>query len=172
MRLKLTKKTIVVLLVGSFVFGGALGLMSRFLRSRGNVAAPVVPAQRERVRVPFEVAEPILDRKLAAGWQDWGWGHHELDAAGSPRLAFAGYGGIAFRHGELGRHFGALTFRFRAPESFGDFLEVALKYEQVGETVLPKVRVDRSMTASLADGWKEVLIPWSLLNPTNSPVDR
>jgi hypothetical protein len=172
--MKLKLKTLAYLLAGSFAFGGGLGLISRFTRraAEKEASAPVASVQRERKRVPFKVAEVILDAKLARGWQDDGWGRHELDAAGGPRLVFGGYGGIIFRHAEIKRHYGALSFRFRSKENLEDAFEVALKFELVGEDVLPRVRVDRTMVASVEDGWKEALVPWSLLNPANSPIDR
>ena len=172
--MKFTGKAIALLLLGSFVVGGGFGLVSRFSRNSapatGSASQPSSAVQR--TRVPFKVAETILDRKLGAGWEDWGWGRHELDAEGSPRIVFGGYGGVTFRHEALRGHFGALAFRFRAPQKFGDFLEVALKFESVGEAVLPRVRIDRSMLVEVEGGFQEALIPWSRLNPTNSPIDR
>lgn len=172
MNLRFTKKTIALLLLGSFVAGAGAGLVSRWSRRSAPKALAPPPAASFRRQAPFKVAEAILDGRLARGWQDWGWGKHELDATSSPRLVFGGYGGITFKHAEIGRHFGALSFRFLAPESFGEFLEVALKYEQTGEDVLPKVRIDRTALANLGGGWKEALIPWSKLNPANSRFDR
>jgi hypothetical protein len=172
MKLRFTKANIALLLTGSFLFGAAAGLVSRFSRRETRRTPTAAPSANYRAHVPFKVAEPILDGRLAAGWQDWGWGKHELDAAGSPRLVFGGFGGITFKHAEVSRHFGALSFRYLAPASFGEFLEVALKYEQTGEDVLPRVRVDRSYLADVGGRWKEALIPWSKLNPANSRVDR
>ncbi|HEX6272904.1 MAG TPA: glycoside hydrolase family 44 protein, partial [Polyangiaceae bacterium] len=167
--------TLAWLLSGSFVAGGAAGLASRLLKASDAAGAPAQssPARpQSRAPVPYTVAETLLDGKLGAGWEDWGWGRHELGGDKPPRLVFGGYGGIVLRRAELSGYFGALVFRYRAPASFENFLEVALKYEQLGENVLPKLTVTPAMVADLENGWKEVLVPWSALNPKNSPIDR
>src|SRR5262249_40277246 len=86
--------------------------------------------------------------------------------------ALGGFGGIILHHQELPSAFGGVAFRFQAPESYGDFLEVSLQYRQVNEQVLPPVPVTSEHIATLPDGWREVFVPWSALNPSGSPFDR
>src|SRR5882672_3412708 len=45
----------------------------------------------------LETAVLIYDGQLLAGWDDWGWGPHEL-GNGPAKVVFQGYGGILF-HG-------------------------------------------------------------------------
>ena len=155
---------------------GALagGLLSWLFRSTGDArdtkSGP--PALLSRARTQVEVAEVVFDSGFKTGWQDWGWGPRQTPDAGPLKVGFAGYGGIIFHHAELSAPFGGLTFRFRAPKQTGNFLSASLKYKRADPTVLPIVPIDQSHVAELDEGWKEVLIPWSALNPKLSPFDR
>jgi hypothetical protein len=131
------------------------------------VAAPVAP----RTPGQFEVAEVILDKKLMPGWDDWGWGKHEYTESGA-RIALGGFGGIILHHQELPSRYGGVSFRVQVPESYGEFLELQLMYRQVDEQTLPPVLITAEHVAKLPDGWWEVFVPWSALNPTGSPFDR
>lgn len=135
-------------------------------------APSTAPTIVRRAPVPLQVAETIYDGKLGPGWDDWGWGEHELKNGEPARIAFGGYGGWIIHHEELPSRFGGLSFRYKAPEKYGDFVEVSLMYKQVDEKTLPGVFIDARYVVDLPDGWREVLIPWSELNPTGSPFDR
>jgi hypothetical protein len=126
----------------------------------------------ERQRTNLEVAEVIFDGGFAAGWEDWGWGPHEIADGGPARIQFAGYGGIILRHGDLPSRFGALSFQFKAPPGFDSFLEVSLGSKQADKSLLPHVAIERQFVAPLDNGFSEALVPWSLLNPIHSPFDR
>lgn len=130
------------------------------------------PPVVHRAPTPLKVAETVYDGKLGPGWDDWGWGPHTLTAGQPALIGLGGFGGWIIHHDEMPSAFGGLAFRFKAPESYGDFLEVSLEYRQVDEKVLPPVFVDAHYIAELADGWREALIPWSELNPSGSPFDR
>jgi hypothetical protein len=173
-RRRLTLRALLGLLAVSFVAGAGFALVTRKARRRVAPSAAATPssAPAQHRRPPYVVAETILDGTLGKGWEDWGWGAHELNGKGAPSVVFASYGGIMFHHAELTGYYGALVFRIKANQSFGDFLEVALKYQQVDDKTLPRVPVEPGMWVDVGGGWKEALVPWSLLNPTNSSVDR
>ena len=142
-------------------FGVALGVGVGCSLALGIVAppsarrAPKWHARSAPVRSPgrlvgvsranIEIAEVVYDGKLAAGWEDWGWGPHEIPDGGRGqdpvrRIRRAG----AASHEELSPHFGGVTFKFRAPAGYRDFLDVRLQYQQRPETDLPRVPVDPS----------------------------
>src|SRR5204863_3639740 len=135
-------------------------------------AGPAVATSQSRTPGGFEVAELIFDGKLGQGWDDWGWGQHELKDGQPAKVSFGGYGGIILHHDELPSRYGGLSFRYLAPDSFGYFLEASLQYRQVDEEALPPVLIQPRQVAKLPGGWVEVLIPWAELNPNSSPFDR
>lgn len=165
------RSTIAVGAAATLLLGSSLLWMRR---SGGDAAspAPTQPSASVRARTPVEIETAIYDGKLAPGWEDWGWGPHELPASGPARVVFAGYGGIVLRHPELTSRFGALVFRYKAPAGFGDFLAVTLKSPRVEQLAFPNVPVRRHHVAPLDEGWHEVLVPWSELNPQARPFDR
>jgi hypothetical protein len=138
--------------------------------ARPSAAAPSAVAFRQQH--PLDVADVILDGRLAKGWQDWGWGVHETPDAGAMRVEFGAYGGIIFHHAELPSSYGALAFRYRASTEYDDLLKVSLKSARGEDAVLPSVQVAKAQIAVLDGGWYEVVIPWTALNPTGVPFDR
>ncbi|MEO8904998.1 MAG: glycoside hydrolase family 44 protein [Polyangiaceae bacterium] len=112
----------------------------------------------------------IYDAGLKGGWQDWGWGAHELPA-GPARINLSQYGGWILHHDALNTRFGSLTFRMLAPSSFGSFLQVQLANGN-GDKSMPTIDIGPEHARSLPGGWVEIIVPWSQLNPTSSPVDR
>jgi hypothetical protein len=119
-----------------------------------------------------QIVELIFDGKLAPGWEDWGFGRHDYADGRPVKVAFSGYGAIIFHHSELPSRFGGLLFRYKAPASFGSFLQVFLKFEQLGQDTFPRVDIGPAQVTELPDGWNEAWVPWSALNPTGSPFDR
>ena len=118
--------------------------------------------------VPLDIAESIYDGKLAAGWQDWGWGPHQL-GSGPAKIRFSDYGGIILHHASLEPHYAALAFRYQPLADWPEFLSVSLKGR---DTTFPAVSVELRHTAELPDRWREVLVPFSELNPDNTVFDR
>jgi hypothetical protein len=175
--MRITKRQIVILLTCSALAGAVTGRLTRFAeerRTRPKAKAPppaaVVPSSR--AVKPFEAAERIYDGKLGAGWQDWGWGRHDLSLVGPARVVFGGYAGIVFHRAELSSDFGALAFRFKAPAAWPPFFTVWLKHAQRDDTNFPRIDVKAEDIADLGNGWKEAWIAWSRLNPKNQPIDR
>jgi len=156
--------------LGGLVLGGC-GACSK---QRGE-AAPTpssAPPPVQRTPNAFEVAEVVYEGKLSPGWDDWGWGTHDLKPGQPANIQFSGFGGLILHHEVLPSKFGGFSFRFKAPEAWGDFLQVSLQYQQVDETKLPPVKVQPKDIAPLPDGWREVYLPWAQLNPNGSPFDR
>jgi hypothetical protein len=112
----------------------------------------------------------VYDGKLEPGWQDWGWGKHDL-SQGAARIDLSQHGGWILRNAELAGPFEALVFQMRAPGSFGTFLRVRMALKKDKES-FPAVEISPGRLVPLADGWVQVAIPWSTLNPKGAPVDR
>lgn len=122
--------------------------------------------------LPLDVVETIYDGKLSTGWQDWGWGPHELPASGPAKVVFSGYGGIIFRHDSLTARYGLISFRYKAPADWGNFLQVSLKSSLASDAQLPELAVDADHTKLREGGWREVRLDLAALNPQNTPFDR
>ncbi|HTA94458.1 MAG TPA: glycoside hydrolase family 44 protein, partial [Polyangiaceae bacterium] len=88
------------------------------------------------------------------------------------KVAFAGYGGIVLHHAELRSAFGALSFRYKPPGDWPEFLAVNLKRAGTPDSAFAQVAVQPRHVATLDAGWREVLIDWSELDPDQFPVDR
>jgi len=62
---------------------------------------------------------------------------------------------------------------FRAPPSYGDFLDVSLQRQQVGGTALPRVPIEPKFVARTPDGWTEANRALLPARPNRSiPFDR
>jgi hypothetical protein len=122
------------------------------------------------VRLP--VAEPIFNANtgLAHGWMDQGWSAHDLTPGKPASLDLSGYGGLILAHPGLAGAYGGLLFRYRAPESLGDFLEVRLETREGAKLEL--VRTIRPRAALQADGFAEVWIPMRELNPGGRQFEK
>ena len=110
----------------------------------------------------------IYDGGLRPGWQDWGWGAHEI-SAGAARINFSNYGGWILHHDTLVKIYNGFAFRMFAPASYGRFLQVQVAN---GNEAFPAVIVGDDHMRKLPDGWVEVYVPWVELNPTAQPFDR
>ena len=124
-----------------------------------------------RARQPLEAGELLYDGALGRGWDDWGWGSHQL-GGGPAQLKLSSFGGILFHHADLRGPYGGLAFRYKAPAKFGQFLHVSLRGAGKPDDAFPLVRVEARHVANLDDGFKEVLVDWHELNPDNEPFDR
>lgn len=115
--------------------------------------------------------DTIYDAGLKPGWQDWGWGAHELSQGGPARIDFSHFGGWNLHHEAPPARFGGLSFRMLAPSTFGEFLQVQLGKGE-NDRSLPSVDVSADRIRELPTGWAEVFIPWTDLNPRGLPFDR
>ena len=181
-----------VLLIGvGFGFGTLLvvtGVARRVVHKAKVLVSDARRARRERrnaerlaaegtpndlgpdARLP--VAEPIFDsaKGLADGWMDYGWSPHDLTPGKPASLDLSGFGGLILAHPGLGGAYGGLLFRYRAPEKFGDFLEVRL--EAPDGAILEQVRTIQSRAVRQADGFADVWIPMRELNPYGRRFER
>jgi len=172
------RKSRVAIAVGCVALLGAGAIAAKKLRHRAQGAGQADSESSEstfRVAPPREVSDAanvIYDGHLADGWSDWGWGPHELPAHGPAAITFSGYGGIILQHTALQQPIGGVSFRFRAPSAWGDFLHVTLKLSGGQDSLFKTVLIEPRYEAVLPDGFREALIPWHDLNPTNAPFDR
>lgn len=144
-------------------------------------AALTVPAcrrsgQASAADAPFErpanvvVAEPIYDSGRKPTWNDWGWSKHADVPNGPARIELSGWGGWILARPNLTGIWGALVFRYKPPAGFGESLAVHLVSPDRGD--LPHVTVRAPWAKAEADGWFDVYIPMSRLNPGMVDVDR
>lgn len=111
----------------------------------------------------------IYEHKLLPGWDDWGWGPHQL-GNGPAKIVFAGYGGWLLHHASMPWRYGGVAFRFNAPEAWGEFLQVTLRQTGKPEGTFPVVSVSERHIARV-EGWREVLVDWKELNPERQSFD-
>jgi hypothetical protein len=140
-----------------------------YTAKRSGQATP--PAASQRLPAVFEVGEAIYDGGLKAGWEDRSLSRRELLSGQPARVSFGSFGGLMLHHEPLGPSFGALVFRFKAPETFLDFLSVSLTSAPPAKQTFPSVAVTSENITPLADGWREVSIPFRALNPAAAPFD-
>src|SRR6185436_17150790 len=111
--------------------------------SSSSSSASVSTASAPSARSPrdYQTEQPIFRHKFENGWEYWGFGAHEFPADAPARVSFESYGGIIAHHAELKQAFGAVGFRVRAPQSFGNFLKVSLRSSDPQRPQLPEVSV-------------------------------
>ena len=174
-----TSKTRIIggLVVAAVLAGGGAVALKKF-RARWralDASSATLAPQANRSGKPLEAAdaaEVIYDGQLGAGWSDWGWGPHELPAHGAAKVVFAGYGGIILQHEALQKKVGAVSFRFKAPKEWGNFLLVSLKLAGAQDSLFRSVPIETRHLLPLPDGFYEALVPWRDLDPSGAPFDR
>ena len=121
---------------------------------------------------PQPATAPVMlyDGGLAQGWKDIGWAPRELPKGAPARLRLFNYGGWILYQPKLEGSFGALSFRFSAPDTYGEFLEARLDAQ--GAASFPRVPVTPELQVRKDGEWTEVLIPMEQLNPRGQPFDR
>ena len=170
----LKKRFVAIALLGLLAAAGG-AVVLRKVRRHQHDPQVVAATQVMRVAKPLDTsdaAQTIYDAKLQPGWQDWGWGPHDLSKLGPAKIVFSGYGGLILQHGTVQPQFSGLSFRYNAPASWAYFLAVSLRFASGNAAIYPVVAVEKRHLAELADGFIEVLIPWRELDPTNAPFDR
>lgn len=114
-------------------------------------------------------AETAFDGGLRAGWQDWGWGTHDL-SGGAAKINFSQYGGLILHRDGLQTRYGGLSFRMHAPNDYGNFLRVRLSYKK-DDKAFPDLDVDPAWMKPESGGWVSIAVPWRQLNPAATPFD-
>ncbi len=112
----------------------------------------------------------LYDGGLGAGWKDIGWAPRELPRGAPARMRLFNYGGWILYQPKLEGSFGALSFRFSAPGTYGEFLEARL--DAHGATTFPRIPITPELHVRKDGEWTEVLIPMEQLNPRGQPFDR
>lgn len=121
---------------------------------------------------PHDIAVTAYDGKLGDGWYDFGWGERTV-GQGPVRVKMANWGGFIIAHPGLISNFELLTFRFKAPKEFGDFFQVQLASAQEKERErFPRILITKTRRKELPDGYSEVILPVSALNPNVLSFDR
>ena len=115
-------------------------------------------------------AEIIFDGGLRGAWQDWGWAHRQIEAGAPAQLHMNNYAGWILANRGLQGSFSALSFEFKAPHEFGDFLEVRLAAE--GDDSFKHVTITPQYCQTNEAGWMHARISMTELNPGASPFDR
>jgi len=172
------RKHFVIAGLGALLLGaGAFGL--RRARTHAGTgpdatasAVTVGAPSAGRPVTPLEPAEIIYDGKFARGWDDWGWGPHEFPKNGPAKIGFGGYGGIVLHHADLPARFSGFSFRYKPPADWPEFLFVSVKRTGSPDSAFRQVVVEPRHVARLPDGWREVLIDWKSLDPSNLPIER
>ncbi len=125
---------------------------------------------------PADVREPVAERLadsrvgIAPGWMDFGYSRHIIEPGRPIEVDFSSYGGLILGRLEPLARYGGLTFRYRAPDTFGDFLEVQLQGSDA--IAIERVRVQRARANVLTDGYLDVWLSMRELNPRGKPFDR
>ena len=130
-----------------------------------TVAAPAVPLPKE------DLAEQVFLGGLKNDWQDWGWAPRKTQGPGPAEIHFTNWGGWILAKQALKQEaYGALVFRVKPPPGEAEFLEV--RVESPNMTTFPRIKLRAEHRAAGADGWYDVRVPMSELNPDATRFDR
>jgi hypothetical protein len=151
------------------VYACAPGLASCKRNTAEASAAQGSPSGTTVYDIP-PLTEVAFATTLQAGWEDVGWAERDLKNPGPAKLRLDNMGGWMLHKKGLQGDFGGLALRYRAPSSFGEFLEVRLDSE--GETLFPRVPVDSSHVARREGDWVQLFVPFEQLNPEKVPFTR
>jgi hypothetical protein len=138
--------------------------------SGAEAQAPVTDTAPSAPAAPSTAPVMVYDGGLSAGWNDIGWSPRELPKGAPARMRLFNYGGWILYRPKLEGAFGALAFRFSAPEAYGEFLEARL--DGPGAITFPRVPVTPDLKVKKDGEWTEVVIPMDLLNPRDEAFDR
>jgi hypothetical protein len=117
------------------------------------------------------VTQWIFKGDLVGEWQDHGWDDRQPRKTGEPEKHLMGnYGGWILVNNKLKDAYGGLTFRMKVTPPASDFLEVRVDSEMAD--VFPRVKLGPQHRTELKDGWSEVFISMSELNPQLRPFDH
>jgi hypothetical protein len=152
----------------------ALWLSAIVLASAG---CPESPARRRldaapatQSPEPFDSAEFVYDGSLRGGWTESGSAARDESGGGPAKIRFDNSGDWTLTRPGLAGRFGGLLFRVREPAGEGEFLEVRLG---PGDGhVFPAVKLRPDHGRDIGDGWVQIVVPMSDINPRGHPFDR
>ncbi|QSQ28473.1 glycoside hydrolase family 44 protein [Pyxidicoccus parkwayensis] len=150
--------------------GGTVAVARAAMGADSGTGGSGAAEQQAPATAPSTERVMLYDGGLASGWNDIGWAPRELPKGAPARMRLFNYGGWILYRPKLEGAFGALSFRFSAPESYGEFLEARL--DTPGAVVFPRVPITPEMKVRKDGEWTEVVVPMDLLNPRGEPFDR
>jgi hypothetical protein len=140
-----------------------LGLLLLVVSFAANGSPPAAgPAAVESI---FESGAGLGPR-----WHDLGWAPRELLPGQPAKLDLYDRAGWILARPRLSGSFDALLVRYRAPAAYGDFLELRLDAGNAGN--FPRIAVTSDRTRDVGDGWREVVVPMTELNPRALPFEQ
>ena len=134
------------------------------LDPQASEPVPIGSTEEDSVRGLRVYVGGLQDR-----WHDWGWCPRDLPADRPASLDMSHFGGWILAHRRLEGDFTHLRFDLKAPASFADFIAVRV---DGGSGEQPWVHVGASHRIDRGDGWAQVVITMTELNPTDGPFDR
>jgi hypothetical protein len=128
-------------------------------------------ASESKPALAVELAEVAYQGGVKPDWVEMGWTERQVQGPGPAKVVMANQGGWSLRRkSPLDGNFGGLAFRYKAPASFGEFLEVRL--DSGDEAAFPRVRVSSRHIVGQDGDWVQLIIPMVELNPEMMPFDR
>ncbi|HEX4340370.1 MAG TPA: glycoside hydrolase family 44 protein [Polyangiaceae bacterium] len=137
---------------------------------RGSDSGGAAPsASTNAPPVPVRIREMIYDGQFENEWAETA-GVRDATHPGPASLALVpGKFWVVTKRPHVAYGSASLAFRVRASQADAAPLEVHLQF---GETTrFPSVRPSPKMLSDAGDGWTQVLIPFSELNPNQAPFD-
>jgi len=118
--------------------------------------------------------EVAYQQGMNKGWMDFGWSPRKKNPGGPELHDLSGYGGwILTREQPMSAaQAGGVTFTYKAPPEFGEFLEVRLDKPGTSGRDWEKVRIGAEHKRALEGGAFEVFVPMKDLNPKKQAFDR
>lgn len=136
-------------------------------KGRLAMGAPREPGTRPKAA--DKIVESIYQSGYQGDWVFYGWADRVPHSGGPEKLKMGGYGGWIINNSKLKGAFGGVVFRFKAPPSYGDFLQVRLESDVVS---LPAVKIGPEHRRDLDGDWSEVFVSMSELDPTLAPFKQ
>jgi hypothetical protein len=118
----------------------------------------------------WEVAQSAYDGAIKAGWQESGSAPRDLSAAGPAKIHFGTSGEWVLTNPGLDGHYSGLLFRVKEPAGEGEFLQVRLGSDD--RRTFPNIKLKPDHRTEIGDGWAQVFVPMSELNPAGARFDR
>jgi hypothetical protein len=112
----------------------------------------------------------LYEGGLKGGWEDHGWCARGARTSGPELLDLTNYCGWILANRGLEGTFGGVVFSIRLPPGEPDFLE--LRVDNESSDVFPRVRIGPQHGREGEDGWAEIFVPMTELNPENVAFSR
>jgi hypothetical protein len=130
------------------------------------------PVAALRAPDKLDIAETIYDNGLKNGWQDGGYAPREVKIAGKgpAKVRFSDGGAWMLAKPGLAGDYGGVVFLVKEPPGEGEFLE--LRVETSGPAIFPRIKISPDHRMDVGDGWTQVFVSMSELDPGGLPFDR